>query len=134
MCVVSVQEESVGASRRRGPPTTVTTDDTEIDTFSAQADETRETLRRLRKVQCAGFHRPYLIVGIDWSRYIDGQEVTGFGKWLAFGADLHSSHTPCPPVLYFYRLVSRKLFTCLPGPLQIHTRQELTILLQPCTV
>ncbi len=131
MCVSSVQEESVGASRRRGPPTTVTTDDADIGAFSAQAEETRETLRRLRKLQCAGFHKPYLIVGIDWSRYIDGQEVTGFGKWLACVADRHSSPTPstCPVLL-----PSSKAFHELPGHLQIPTRQELTILLQPCTV
>jgi hypothetical protein len=81
--------------------------------LSAQAEETRETLRRLRKVQCAGFHNPYLIVGIDWSKHIDGQEVTGFGKWPAFVADWHSSHTKIPPVPIFCLLVSRKLFTLL---------------------
>lgn len=77
-----------------------------MDLLSAQAEETRETLRRLRKVQCAGFHNPYLIVGIDWSKYIDGQEVTGLGKLLAFAADCHPSHTEIPPVSFSCMVVS----------------------------
>jgi hypothetical protein len=81
----SAQELSVGTSRRRGPPAVAggapdTAAAHDIDAFRAQAEETREALRRLRRPQCGGFHRPYLILGIDWSAYIDGDEVTGFGS------------------------------------------------------
>ena len=69
----------VPSSARRAPGTA---NEADIDTYSAQAEETREILRRLKRVQCCGFHRPYLIVGIDWSHYIDGNEVTGFGNQL----------------------------------------------------
>ena len=76
-----MQEESVGARRRRGPMAAGdAANPADIEAFKDKAEETREALQRLKRVQCGGFHRPYLILGIDWCQYIDGEEVTGFGN------------------------------------------------------
>ena len=89
----------MGTSRRRGPPakgpdaSPDSTNANDIDSFAPQAEEAREALRRLLKVQCAGCYRPYMILGIDLSQYIDGSEVTGFGKCAATAATFEELST-----------------------------------------
>jgi hypothetical protein len=92
----------VGTSRRRGPPakgpdaSPDSTNANDIDSFAPQAEEAREALRRLLKVQCAGCYRPYMILGIDLSQYIDGSEVTGFGKCAATASHRRRAFQPPP--------------------------------------
>ena len=83
----AAQEESVSSSRRRGPPPTGEPAEqkktAQGDPDEVAAEEMRETLRELDNVSCMlGCYRPYQICGIDWKKYIDGSEVTGFGASL----------------------------------------------------
>lgn len=86
------QEDSVGQRRRRGPA--------QEDSDGAPRTEgdrklaiqtTREILERLKKTQCGKFHRPYFILGIDWSQFIDGEEVTGLKNHIEGQQDLASA-------------------------------------------
>lgn len=96
------QEESVGQMRRRGPPQedsgSAARNAGGADKVKWRQTETRDALERLKKAQCGRLHRPYYILGIDWSQYIDGEEVTGFGTRLAL--TLHT-RLPARAVLYF---------------------------------